>query len=197
MHILQIKPLVIFFYIYISIFQGGFVVFKQRTFKLSTSLCSCFHDVPSGLGCHWMLRWKQSILVICTGWNPVSRCDVCFSLLSSCLALEYRVLSNILTGAGSPALLVKTISFHEAHFLIYWEFSSFLLLFFLQLNVWKEVSFLYLLRSERISPAESTCWNQTLNGRNLLLEKQNQVGCQVVYCEPSTTGSFISYFDFL
>lgn len=155
MHILQIKLLVVFFYIHIYIL-GGFGESKRRTFKPSTSLCSCFHDLPSGLVCHWMLRWKQSIQVICTGWNPVSRCDVCFSLLSSCLALEYRVLSNILTAAGLPALLVKTISFHEAHFFMYWECSCLLctvgFFCFLQLNIWKGVSHLYLLTSERTSP---------------------------------------------
>lgn len=69
----------------------SFILSKTKHHKY---LAHAFMVFPCGLSCHWMLCWNQRIPVVCMGSNPVSCCDVCgvfFFLLSSCLALQYRV----------------------------------------------------------------------------------------------------------
>lgn len=102
MPILQIKLLVISSYSGRDLGYQSFLLSNRRHHKYLEMLSRSF---PCGLSCHWMLCWKQSILVVCMGSNPVSCCDVCFSPLSSRLALEHSVLSYILISAGWSTFL--------------------------------------------------------------------------------------------
>ena len=143
---------------------------------------------PCGLSCHWMLRWKQSVLVVCRGSNPVSRCDVCFSPAQ--FLSRFRVPCTVKYPFGCW-MACSSFFWKRGAFMKHISYSRNSRSRFPRLNVLKR-SFIRL-RRKSTSHAEPTRWteNQMMNGRNSLLEIQNPAGCEAAYWLLSIDCGFI------